>query len=112
MKEIKFGDRLAELLEENGMTQQKLSDELFISPSTLNGYIRNYRFPEYSMLLRISRLFNISCDYLLGNSTLKTNDGDILDSQESRIIEMYRKMDDVGKDLLLEEAKLLYKNFH
>ena len=51
---MKFSDRLENLLEERNLTQKKLSTELHIAPSTLNGYLRKDREPDYGTLIKIS----------------------------------------------------------
>lgn len=111
MEQIGLGERLKQLIEELGITQQQFAEELFISPSTLNGYIRNKRMPEYSVLRKISRRLGTSCDYLLGNEYLKTGDGEYLNESESRVIELFRKMDENGKDFYTDAGVYLSKKF-
>lgn len=111
MEDMEFGQILQQLLEENKMTQKQLSEELYIAPSTLNEYIKKKVEPEYAILRRLSRKFNISCDYLVGNSHLRISDGDYLNGRERHVIELMRKMDDSGQELLEEMAVLYFKKF-
>ena len=69
---MKFGDRLKELREENGLTQKSLAEILGVSTSTLVKYERNEREPKYGNLMEISDYFDVSIDYLLGKSTHKS----------------------------------------
>ena len=111
MKVVGFAERLRELIEENKYTQQQLADELDVVPSTLSGYVNKSRVPEYAILMRLSRIFHTSCDYLIGNSVYRTSEESLIDSDENRLIELYRKMDDRGKDLLMKETILIYQTF-
>lgn len=53
------------------MTQAELSKALEISPSAIGMYEQGRRVPDVSTLKKISAYFNVSIDYLLGNSTAK-----------------------------------------
>ena len=48
-----FSVRLENLVEEKNITQKQLSIELHIAPTTLNGYINNYREPDFHTLVRL-----------------------------------------------------------
>ena len=61
---MKFSDRLENLLEERNLTQKKLSTELHIAPSTLNGYLRKDREPDYGTLI-LQSLFLVHFEPLL-----------------------------------------------
>lgn len=103
---MNFGERLHTLIQLENISQSALSDQLHISPSTLNGYVHNKRQPEYQMLTRLAAYFGTSTDYLLGlteEMTLKHLD---LSPKEALLLDTYRHLDDDGQDYLIEEAKL------
>jgi transcriptional regulator with XRE-family HTH domain len=62
---------LKKLREEKRMTQAELSKALEISPSAIGMYEQGRRVPDVSTLKKIFAYFNVSIDYLLGNSTSK-----------------------------------------
>lgn len=62
---------LKRLREEKRMTQAELSKDLEISPSAIGMYEQGRRVLDVSTLKKISAYFNVSIDYLLGNSTAK-----------------------------------------
>ncbi len=62
---------LKKLREEKGLTQSELGKELGISPSTVGMYEQGRRVPDVPILKKMSAFFNVSIDYLLGNSTSK-----------------------------------------
>jgi len=85
MKEIttKFPEKLMELRKEKNMTRQELADTLGISRASLEYYEKGQRTPDINMLYRLSEVFNISADYLLGRSSIKG------DSMEINVMSAY-----------------------
>jgi repressor LexA len=62
---------LKELREKKGLTQLELSKILKISPSTIGMYEQGRRTPDTIILKKISEIFGVTIDYLLGNDALK-----------------------------------------
>ena len=60
-----FGDRLLEVLEEKEISQKDFAAMLNIAPSTLNGYIKNKRQPDFELVKQIVLILGTSADYLL-----------------------------------------------
>lgn len=61
-----FGERLAELRKDKGMTQKQLSLELGISDDMLSSYERGkYAIPD-DIKIKIAEYFDVSLDYLFG----------------------------------------------
>ena len=63
---MKFGDRLRSLRLNQKMTQKELADKLSLSPSTIGMYEQNRRVPDPDILSKLSFIFGVSVDYLLG----------------------------------------------
>lgn len=61
-----FGEKLSELLEERHITQKEFAKTLNIAPTTLNGYIRDKRQPDFELIKRIALTLSVSMDFLLG----------------------------------------------
>ncbi len=61
-----IGERLSELRQDLGLTQQQLADRLSISVYTVSSYERNISTPDDEMKKRMSELFGVSVDYMLG----------------------------------------------
>lgn len=61
-----FGSRLSELRKQNHMTQQTLSERLSVTKATVSSYETGTRLPSYDVLIKISYIFHVSTDYLLG----------------------------------------------
>jgi len=66
-------ERLKELRNEKGITQEELSNYLNVSRSTIAGYETGKRKPEYETLQKLANYFNVSLDYLLGSSNERSS---------------------------------------
>ncbi|HDI3055687.1 TPA: helix-turn-helix transcriptional regulator [Clostridium botulinum] len=60
-----FGDRLKELREEKGMTQEQLGKLLNITKQAVYSYEKGDNEPNMDALVKIANIFNVSLDYLL-----------------------------------------------
>jgi len=63
-----FGQRLEMLREERNLSQVAVSKMLNIANSTLSLYESDYRKPDYDMLIKLAKFYDVSTDYLLGLS--------------------------------------------
>ncbi|MBQ1371997.1 MAG: helix-turn-helix transcriptional regulator [Oscillospiraceae bacterium] len=57
-----FGSIVRALIEERGITQKELTRQLNIAPSTLGSYIQGIREPDFEMLKRLAKNFDVSTD--------------------------------------------------
>lgn len=68
----KFSERLRQLRNEHGFSQQEFSKQLGgVSKSSINMYERGEREPGLEMLEAIADFFNVDMDYLLGKSEIR-----------------------------------------
>lgn len=63
-----LGERLTRLRKEKKLTQESLSKKLNIPRTTYAGYESNRREPDIDTLLKLANFFDVSLDYLTGNS--------------------------------------------
>ena len=61
-----IGERLHQKIAELGLTQQRAADQLGISQSRLNQYLKDKREPDGQMLCKICHTFEISPNQLYG----------------------------------------------
>lgn len=67
----KFPTILSELRSAKGISQKQAAAELGISPALLSHYENGIRECGLDFLLRIAEYYSVSCDYLLGKSSIK-----------------------------------------
>lgn len=63
---MNFGKRLKTLRIKKKLTQQQLADLLGLTKSVISAYENGLRYPAYDVLIKISRIFKVSTDFLLG----------------------------------------------
>lgn len=63
-----FGHRLKKLRMQKKMTQQELGNLLNVTKVSISGYENETRSPDQDSLVKIAQFFNVSTDYLLGNT--------------------------------------------
>ena len=93
--EQKISEKLKELRKERGLTQKNLALLLDISPTGYAGYEQGYRAPDIETLIKLSHIFEVSVDYIIGttddfgNITVNAN---TLRREEENIIRIYRTL--------------------
>lgn len=84
-------NRIKQLRKEKNMTQIRLSIELDVSQETVSAYESGKHFPSVQILLKMSEIFNASCDYILGLSDIRCiQNGGEYNSDEIALISLYR----------------------
>ena len=67
-----IGQRIGELRKEQKIRQKRIAQLLEVSVSTVSNYEQDVHLPDYNRLLLLSQLFQVSVDYLLGVTTVRT----------------------------------------
>lgn len=65
-----FAERFRSLIAKEKITQTVLADHLGISHSAINAYVCGRSEPCLQNLVAIAKYFDVSTDYLLGNTTV------------------------------------------
>ena len=61
----RFGEKLRFLRKREGVSQEQLAEMLEIHRSHIGKLEQQYKIPNAAMILRISRIFNITTDQLM-----------------------------------------------
>lgn len=61
-----FKDILKNLMEEKQINQRQLSINAGIPTTTISGWLKAERLPDYNALIKLRLFFDVSADYLLG----------------------------------------------
>ena len=64
-------ERLKRLIAFEGISQQKLADDLDVNLTTINRIIRGVGAPRFDLLIELADYFDVSVDFLLGRSFKK-----------------------------------------
>ena len=105
---MSIGEQIKELLHERNITQKQLAKDLHIPPTTLNGYVRDFREPDVETLKIIATYFDVTVDYLLGfNQTPMLINDKSLSASEIELFKNYRRLKSDNRKLLVEQSKLM-----
>ncbi|MBD5503885.1 MAG: helix-turn-helix transcriptional regulator [Lachnospiraceae bacterium] len=70
---VEFGEKVKQIREERGMTQQTLAEKLYVTRQAVSRWERGARYPELLTAKKIARVLNVSLDELLSGEELKEN---------------------------------------
>lgn len=85
------GERIAQLRKDHSMTQPMLAEKMSVSQSTVTSWENDRRNVNNEDLIKLSSLFNVSTDYLLGK-TNKKHYYDLTKKDENSIQRQLEKM--------------------
>lgn len=114
-----LGERLKQLRSERNENQKNICNALNIEQSTLANYENDKRIPKIDILIKLAEYYEVSTDFLLGLSTQRTPSTttstisfpteanffkDYNDSNERRLVEIYRELSADDQAILLGKA--------
>lgn len=62
----RFGELLAELRKDKGLSQRELGHIIHVSVGTISNYETSVHFPDIEKLVNLADFFGVTTDYLLG----------------------------------------------
>lgn len=100
------GERIKYLREKNGFTQKDIATKLGVEPAAISKYELDMREPNIEAIKKLSTIFNVSIDYLLGRTP---NVFDYETDRESLDISLIKKKYDFNKKKI-DKLEKEYKN--
>jgi len=103
-----FYDNLKKACKNNNTTPSALVKSMKISSANVTNW-KDGTSPRGDVVVRLSEILNVSCDYLLTGKEKHSS----LNIVEQEIVQNYRKCNQKGKNYILESTKLAlmsYKN--
>lgn len=80
-----FNEKLKSLRKEKGLSQEEVAEHLNVSRQTISKYELGDATPDLKKLTEITKLFNVSYDYLLGN-LIEKKDEQVVRSTANKIM--------------------------
>lgn len=89
--------RIMQLRKEKGLNQVGLGLKLNVSQKMISAYESGVHQPSVDTLLELSRIFNVSVDYIIGNSDIKAKaerlSKDSLTNNEIELLDLFKTLD-------------------
>ena len=89
---VDFGNKLKELRLKHKMTQKELADKIGVTKSVVSYYELQERSPSPEILIKLSRIFHVTTDYLLGIEHKHVIDVSKLSPEELTLVEQMIKL--------------------
>lgn len=93
--------RIKQLRQDMNMTQVRLSIELEVSQETVSAYEQGKYLPSIQVLMKLSKIFNTSIDYILCLSEIRyPNLETSIPHEYQNLIHCYKKLNPKQRELL------------
>ena len=104
-----FSERLRTLRESDGLSQIHFAQEIGFSQAAISAWENNTREPGIEALTRIAQFFNVTIDYLVGNTSAisKKEKSPTLSSGEKELLGIYNALEKEYQAQILEYARYL-----
>ncbi len=111
---MSFGIILKKLRQDNNLTQDELAKKIDTSRSNIANYENDKNMPSVDILEKLSKLFNVSTDYLLGKSDIRNPEKADLDKLQIGLStkdyanisdEQLKQIEDFAKFVLKDNKK-------
>jgi transcriptional regulator with XRE-family HTH domain len=103
---LNIGERITQLRKQQNLSQDELAKKIAVSRTIIGNYERNANTPSIEVLVKLSKVFNVSVDYLIGEGELSSFDKNVL-----RRIEDVERLDDDTKNHLFFFIDNIIQNF-
>ena len=100
---------LREIRISHNLKVQEVADYLCCLPSVYSRYESGKREPSIDILLKLSKLYRVSVDYLIGNSENKKSpsEKEELTADEQKLLDYFRSLNEEGQYILISQAEAL-----
>jgi transcriptional regulator with XRE-family HTH domain len=101
-----FSKRLKEIRLFNNLTQQAIADILGVARASISKYEAGISEPTIDTLIKVAKYFDVSIDYLLGNSNIPS----ISNSENKTDLSTALNLINIGASVLTREKQDMLAN--
>lgn len=105
-----FGKRLKNLRENAELTQEELGRKLNVVKSNISMYEKGTRIPNAEILEQLSKIFDVSIDYLLGKTDVKKYEKPYDDDLEQVLFSKTKDLTEEEKKAVLSVINAIKKD--
>ncbi|WP_196604599.1 helix-turn-helix domain-containing protein [Pectinatus haikarae] len=97
--------RIKTLRSEQNLTQRELSARLNLTPKMISFYELGQRTPPSDIIIKLTEIFNVSADYLLGKTDIKESADNILNEGNKN---EFAKKDTMDLAKFLDQTEIMF----
>lgn len=90
-------NRIKEMRQAEGWTQEDLAARLSVSYQAVGHYEREFRSPDIETIHKLCQIFGCTADYLLGRSEVRSFE---LSPEEAELLRGYRALSPEGREFI------------
>ena len=98
-----FKERICQLRKAKGWTLERLGNEVGLGKTAILNWEKTGAVPNDEVLLKLSNLFEVPIDYLLGND-------EIMSDSENILFRNWGKLSDSDKEMVNQMMQIILKN--
>ena len=83
---VEFGIRLRELRMQKNLTQKQLAEQIRVQNSIISFYENGDRLPSPETIIKLTAVFHVSADYLMGIEKTESIDVTGLDENDKKLV--------------------------
>lgn len=111
-----YKNRILPLFQASGISDAELERKIGIKPKKINDWNAGRTKSYEKYIPQIAAFFNVSTDYLLGNTDnpqpagQPPSEGTGLSPQEQRLIEIFRELNEQGQEMVADYADTMLRS--
>lgn len=99
-----FADKVLALRKKSGLSQEELAEKMDVSRQAISRWEMGLAMPDASNLLQLSKLFNVTTDYLINDEYSSDEDIPIVKNKEASLNKEMKKVSAMIKSTLIGTA--------
>lgn len=108
---MKFSERLTNLRVDGDMSQEQLSEKLNIKQPSYSQYETKRSEPSLMTLSKLCEIFNVSSDYLLGHTNIKTPVNELLNGETTpEFVTVFNQLSEEDIQKAIDYMQLLIRD--
>ena len=113
---MKLSEKIIQLRKVNSWSQEDLAEKMEVSRQAISRWENATALPDSNNLLQLSKLFNVTADYLLNEDYTSDNDipclkeaSEALDEKKKDYVQHFKDVADILRDAGLQDTSDFYK---
>lgn len=104
-----FAKNLLYYIEISGRSQKEIAEEVGVSPSTFNEWVKGKKYPRIDKIEKLSNYFRIPKSALIEERKKNTHDKRELTEGEEMLLDLFNQVPEESQQMVLEMIRIALK---